>query len=33
MGGAPDLAQMIADEIVFMSIKPEYEKLKNKIRL
>ena len=29
MGGAPQIAQMIADEIVFECIRPEYEKLKN----
>ncbi len=28
MGGAPDLGQMVADEIVFTCLKPEYEKLK-----
>ena len=30
LGGAPQIAQMIADEIVFGCIKPEYEKLKKK---
>jgi hypothetical protein len=30
MGGAPQLAQMVADEIVFECIRPEYEKLKAK---
>ena len=33
MGGAPYLAQMIADEIVFECIRPEYEKLKSKMEL
>ncbi len=33
MGGAPQLAQMIADEIVFECIRPEYEKLKEKMNL
>ena len=28
MGGAPQLAQMVADEIIFECIRPEYEKLK-----
>ena len=28
MGGAPGLAQMVADEIVFECIRPEFEKLK-----
>jgi hypothetical protein len=31
MGGAPHLAQMVADEMVFTLIRPEYEKLKSKI--
>jgi hypothetical protein len=30
MGGAPQLAQMVADELVFTLIRPEYEKLKSK---
>lgn len=30
MGGASQLAQMTADEIVFECIKPEYEKLREK---
>jgi hypothetical protein len=28
MGGSPQLAQMVADEIIFECIRPEYEKLK-----
>lgn len=31
MGGAPDIAQMVADEIVFECIRPEYERLKNEM--
>ena len=30
MGGAPQIAQMVADEIVFECIRPEYEKIKAK---
>ncbi len=28
MGGVPHFAQMVADEIIFTILKPEYEKLK-----
>ncbi len=33
LGGAPQYSQMIADEIVFTILKPEFEKLKIKINL
>lgn len=32
-GGAPQISQMIADEIVFECIRPEYNKLKEKFGL
>lgn len=31
MGGAPGMAQMVADEIVFECIRPEFEKLKGEL--
>lgn len=33
LGGAPQYSQMIADEIVFTILKPEFEKLKININL